>query len=191
MANGLPPLPPGVNVFTGAALLTTDAVSLPSTAAPQWGLYLDGVPVVVADNVLTFGFKKGARISKYPQEQGTFASYNKVAVPAEPRLRYSTGGSVADRQTFLASIASLIFDLNLYTVVTPEVSYASFNVINYDYDRNADNAGLIDVDVWLEEVVIAGASTFRNTASPADAAQVNNGLTQPGSAADISIRPVQ
>ena len=175
MANGLPPLPSSVNVFTDLVLLIADAVTLPSQLSPQWGIYLDGEPVVVSDNVLTFGFKKGARISKYPQEQGAFASYNKVATPAEPRIRYSTGGSALDRQGFLASIEPLIGDLNLYDIVTPEMTYPSYNVVNYDYDRNAENVGLLEVDVWVEEVVVAGASTFSNTTSPTDAPQVNNG----------------
>lgn len=191
MSNGLPQLPDGVNAFTAIALLTADAISLPSTLFPKWGIYLDGVPVVVADNVLTFGFKKGARISKYPQEQGAFASYNKVAVPAEPKLQYSTGGTLADRSAFLASIDPLVNDLNLYDVVTPEVTYSSYNVINYDYDRHADNAGLIAVDIWLEEVVVAGDSTFSNTTSPSDATQVDQGVLQPQPYKGPSLGPLQ
>lgn len=186
--DGLPSLPPGVAVGIGVAILIADAVLIPGALFPQWGIYLDGFPVVVADNVLTFGFKKGARLSKYPQEKGAFATYNKVAIPGEPRLRYSTGGSIADRTTFLASIAPLIGDINLYDVVSPEAAYFSYNVINYDYDRHADNAGLIEVDVWLEEVVIAGSSSFSNTTNPADASQSNNGLQQ-SELPNVTIKP--
>jgi hypothetical protein len=176
--DGLPALPSGVNTFADLVLLTADVISSIVGAPQEWGIFLDGEPVVVADNVLAIGFRKAARISKYPQEQGAFASYNKVAMPAEPKLQFSTGGSAIARQAFLASIAPLIGDLNLYDVVTPEQTYPSYNVINYDYDRNADNAGLLVVDVWLEEVVEAGPSTFSNTASPTDAPQKNNGLAQ-------------
>lgn len=191
MANGLPALPDGVSVFSDAVLLIEDAVSLFFSAAPQWGIFLDGQPVVVSDNVVSFGFKKSARISKYPQEQGAFASYNKVSVPAEPRLKFSTGGSSADRQAFLASIAPLIEDLNLYDVVTPEVTYSGYNVVNYDYPRTANAAGLITVDVWLEEIVVAGASEFSNTTSPTDASQTNNGLVQPQPYNGANLGPLQ
>lgn len=191
MANGLPALPDGVSVFSDAVLLIEDAVSLFFSAAPQWGIFLDGEPVVVSDNVVSFGFKKSARISKYPQEQGAFASYNKVSVPAEPRLKFSTGGSSADRQAFLASIAPLIEDLNLYDVVTPEVTYSGYNVVNYDYPRTANAAGLITVDVWLEEIVVAGASEFSNTTSPTDASQTNNGLVQPQPYSGTNLGPLQ
>jgi hypothetical protein len=178
---GLPPLPASVNIIDTATLLVADAVSLffgPS-AGPQWGIFLDGVPVVVSDNVTAFSFKKSSRISKYPQAQGAFASYNKVTVPFEPKIRFSTGGSVADKANFIASIDAISGDLNLYTVITPEVSYPSCNVIDYDYDRAHGNAGLLEIEVMLEQVVIAGSSTFSNTTSPTDAAQTNNGLVQP------------
>ncbi len=190
MANGLPALPAGINVFSDAVLLIADAVtSIFST--PQWGIYLDGEPVVVADNVVAFGFKKSARISKYPQEQGAFASYNKVAIPAEPRLQYSTGGTIADRQAFLASVDPLVSDLNLYDVVTPEMTYSGYNVIDYDFPRTADRAGLITIDIRLEQVVIAGASQFSNTASPSDAGQTNNGLVQPQPYKGPNLGPLQ
>jgi len=116
---------------------------------------------------------------------------NKVSLPGEPRLKFSTGGSVADRQAFIDSIAPLIDDLNLYDVVTPEVTYFGYNVVNYDYPRTADKAGLITVDVWLEEVVIAGASEFSNTTSPTDAGQKNGGLVQPQPYSGANLGPLQ
>jgi hypothetical protein len=189
---GLPPLPAGVNVFDDAVLLVSDAVPLfLGTGAPQWGIFLAGVPVVVSDNVIGFRFKKSSRISKYNQEQGAFASYNKVSLPFEPKIRFSTGGSVSDKQTFIDSIDSISGDLNLYTVITPEVSYPSCNVIDYDYDRNHGNAGLLEIEVMLEQVVIAGASTFSNTTSPTDAAQTNNGLVQPQPYSGPNLGPLQ
>jgi hypothetical protein len=175
---GLPALPADVNVFSDIVLLIADAVFPPAGTSPQWGIFLDGNPVVVADNVTAFSFKKSSRISKYPQEQGAFASYNKVTVPFEPKIKFSTGGSVADKEEFIASIDDISGDLNLYDVVTPEVTYSSCNVIDYDYDRNHGNAGLLEIDVWLEQVVIAGSSTFSDTNSPTDSAQTNNGLVQ-------------
>jgi hypothetical protein len=182
--NGLPALPAGVNVFLAdAVLLVADAFLLAPTIAPQWGIFLNGEPVVVADSVSAFSFKKSSRISKYPQEQGAFSSFNKVTVPFEPKIKFSTGGSVADKAAFIASIDAISGDLNLYTIVTPEVFYASCNVTSYDYNRAHGNAGLLEIDVWLEQIMIAGASTFSNTKSPTDAAQSNGGLVQPNNSA--------
>lgn len=189
MAFGLPSLPPGVAVFTDAIdLLVSDILGIPNPSVPQWGIFLDGVPVVLADNVISFDYHSGSRISKYNQEQGAFASYNKVMLPAEPKFKFSTGGSAADRQAFLESIAAIAGDLNLYDVVTPEAVYVSYNVVKQGYPRVAEEANLITVEVWLEEVVIAGASSFSNTQSPTDAGQQNNGLVQPGGA--MAVVPV-
>jgi hypothetical protein len=177
--NGLPSLPDNVAVFSDVVLLVGDALGLFGYSIPQWGIFLDGQAVVLADNVISFEYSASSRISKYPQEQGAFASYNKVTVPAEPRFRFSTGGSLANRQAFLESIAAIAGDLNLYDVVTPEAVYTGFNVIRQGYPRTSEDANLISVDVYMEEVVIAGSSSFTNTTSPTDQAQLNNGLVQP------------
>lgn len=183
MTFGLPPLPDSVNVFADAVLLLADAISQFFGIFPQqWGIFLDGEAVVLADNVLTMEYRQDSRISTYPQEQGAFASYNKVMMPFEAKLRFSTGGSVSDRQEMLDSIAALIGDTNLYDVVTPERIFLSCNVTHFDFKRAAENAGLLSVDVWLEEVRIAGSATFSSTKSPGTAGNVNNGLVQPGAA---------
>ena len=70
----------------------------------------------------------------------------------------------------------------MYDIVTPEVTYQGYNVVNYDYDRNADNVGLLEIDVWVEEVVIAGSSSFSNTSQPNDQSKTDLGVLQPGSA---------
>lgn len=177
--DGIPSLPDDVAVFTNVVLLVADALSTINLSVPQWGIFLDGEPVVLADNVISFEWSSSSRVSKYPQEQGAFASYNKVTVPAEPRLKFSRGGSVSDRQDFIQSVQAIADDLNLYDIVTPEVVYSGYNVVKTGYPRTAEAAGIVSIDVFLEQIVIAGASTFSNTQNPSDAGQQNNGLVQP------------
>lgn len=179
MSFGLPPLPDSVAVFDEAVLLAADAISAFFGLFPQqWGIFLDGEPVVVADTVLTMEYRQDWRLSKYPQERGAFADYNKVSEPFEARLRFSTGGSLSDRQAMLESIKAIAPDTNLYDVVTPEDVYLSCNVTHYDYKRGAEDVGLLKVDVWLEEVRVTGAATFSDSKTPGGAAQVDNGLVQ-------------
>lgn len=179
MSFGLPPLPASVSVFTSAVLLAADAIASFIGIFPErWGIFLDGEPVVLADNVLTMEFRQDYRLSTYPQEGGAFATYNKVAMPFQAKLRFSTGGSLSDRQAFQQSIEAIAGDTNLYDVVTPEKIYQSCNVVHFELRRAAENAGLLSIDVWLEEVRIAGAATFSNTKSPGAAGNVNNGLVQ-------------
>lgn len=167
----MPSLPGAeANLFETAALLVADAFGLvASSAAPQWGIFLDGEAVVLADNVLSVSYRQDFEISNYPVEQGSFGSYNKVQKPFDIRIRFSRGGSVSDRQEFLDSLQSIIGDTNLYDVVTPEATYTNVNLIHQDYDRMASKGlGLIVVDIGCQEVrpaALASSSTTTSTSS--------------------------
>jgi hypothetical protein len=162
-------------LFSEVPLITADGPDV-STAAvsSQWGIFLNGDPVVVADNVLSMEFRQDFKISNYPVEQGAFASYNKVQQPMEVKFRFSTGGSSAKRSGMLNSIASVIGDTNLYDVVTPDATYIGFNFNHQDYRRTAqEGAGLLTVDVGCEEVrtasLIVSSSGTGSNASAASA----------------------
>jgi hypothetical protein len=50
-------------------LLTQDTATLPSTpGTPPWGIYLNGAPVVVSDNVVDMSYKKDYTLSDYQVE---------------------------------------------------------------------------------------------------------------------------
>ena len=179
---GLPGLPSSVNVFSDVALLVSDTASLLGFGAPQWGLFQDGFPVVIADTVTAFDYREDWRISKAPLEQGAFTSYNKVQIPFGVVLRFAAGGSLAARQALLDSIQAIIGSLDLFDAVTPEQTYSNVNPTHYDYHRTAENGqGLIVVDLHCELVNESVESEFSNTQSPAAAGQTDNGQVQPQS----------
>lgn len=163
IAPGVPAIPrlPGA-VGAILDLLTADAQSLFGGLAEQpWGLFLNGAPVVTAESVISFDFKKAASISSFPVENGGFESYNKVQRPYDVRLRFSTGGTAADRQELLESAQAAVDSLDLMDAVSPEAVYANVNPIFMDYRRTATNGrGLILVDVFCEEVRVRASSTF-------------------------------
>jgi hypothetical protein len=174
---GVPPL----NSYLAAGdvvLLTADEAVIASLVTPQWGIYLNGEPVVEADSVVSFEYKQEYTVSDYPLEQGAFESYDKVQLPFDVKIRYAQGGSESDRQTFLQSIASIIGTLNFYSVVTPEVVYPSVSVTHYDYRRTAVNGvGLIMADVWCTQIRVSATTTFSNTQQPSGASPQGNGYT--------------
>jgi hypothetical protein len=162
-------------------ILAEDLIAL---AAPfgvqQWGIFLDGVPVIIADSVQTFDFKTDRRISNYPVEQGGFESYNKVSLPYDVRVRYATGGSAADRANLIDSVEAIIDSLDLFDVVTPEKVYTSANPVHYDYRRtNVNGVGLLQIDIFLEEIRVTASQSFSNTKSPTGAAPVAGGNVLP------------
>ncbi len=181
----LPGVPPLSSYATGGllatALLTADSPGLfLGSFTPLWGIFLGGAPVVTADSVVGFAYKQEWAISDYPVEQGSFETYDKVAIPFDARVRFSAGGSEANRLALLSSIASIADDhKNLYTVITPEAVYDSVTISHYDYHRTASNGvGLIVVDVWCFHVIVVTAASA--TQSPSGAAPVPQGTVQPG-----------
>jgi hypothetical protein len=163
------------------ALLTSDLVSgLLGAVEPQWGIFLDGVNVLAADNTVTFSLRQDLPISDYPTENGGFQTYNKVQLPTDIRMRFSAGGDDAARQAFLDSIDAVMNTVDLYDVVTPEKTFVNYNFTHRDFDRAADQGvGLIVVDLWLQEVRTTATSSFSNTQQPGIAGQQSAGAVQP------------
>lgn len=139
-----------------------------SGASPLWGIFQNGVPVVLADTVTSFGYKQDWAIADYPVERGGFESYDKVNTPFRIHIQFVSGGSEANRETLLSSVAAIGDQLTLYDVLTPEAVYIGTNVEGYSYRRSSNNGlGLMIVDVAMIEIREEGiTNSFQNTASP-------------------------
>ena len=166
---------------TSAALLIADLVpSFFGVTGPQWGIFLNGEAVIAADNTLKFGLRQDLPVSDYQVEEGGFQSYDKVQLPIDLHVTVSAGGSIANRQAFLASIDAVMNTTDLYDVVTPEMVYTSYNFTHRDLDRTSDKGnGLITVNLWLIEIRETSTATISNTQQPAEAGQQNSGNVQP------------
>lgn len=190
------PIAPGVPALVRSTLsavpdviqlLTGDAPSLFAGLEPsQWGLFLNGAPVVTAESVLSFEFKKSYEIASFQVEKGAFESYDKVQRPFDVRLRFSTGADAAARQELLATTDAAVNSLDLVDAVTPLKTYQSINPKYYSYRQTAVNGvGLLTVDVFCEEVRVTGTSSFTNAqqvGNPTPAAASGTANGQPVSA---------
>lgn len=184
VAAGLPPLLSSDITIAIPQQMTSDTTAALVEAGPtQWGVYLNGSPVIVPDSVVSLEYKKDWHISDYPIEQGSFESYNKVRMPYEARVALTKGGSEADRNAFLAQLEAIAASLDLYDLVTPEVTYHNANITHLDTRRTSSNGvSLLTVYVWFQEIRVQAFSTFTQTAQPSAAAQVNGGTVQPKAA---------
>jgi hypothetical protein len=182
-------LPPGIPNLLGnvvglflqpADLLTGDTFfGYGAGVDPQWGLFLNGSPVVVADTVTSFGYKQSWSIADYPVERGGFESYDKVNTPFHVNIQFVAGGSPARREALLNSIAAIGDELTLYDVLTPEATYIGVNVEGYEYRRTSQNGlGLMIVDVDVLEIREEGVTDFKNTKSPSGYAADSAGNVQ-------------
>ncbi|WP_236513541.1 hypothetical protein, partial [Escherichia coli] len=80
-----------------------------------------GIPLVLADTVVSMNYDAGSSISKYPVEQGSFASYNKVNAPSMATVSLAKGsGGPQERGGLLAEIEALLKSTVSFHIITPE-----------------------------------------------------------------------
>ena len=184
---GLPALAAGVVIDT-VQLITADVLSLlGGSSGPQWGLFLNGAPAVIADNVVSFEFKQDFRTSNFPVEEGSFETYNKVQVPYDVRLQFSTGGSVADRQTLIQSVDAVIASTDLFDSVTPEKVYQSINPVHQSIRRTSRNGvGLLVIDVYCQQIRVTATQQFTNSQQ----SSTSSATATTGGTAGITITPI-
>lgn len=129
---------------------------------------------------------KDTKISDYPIERGSFASYNKVILPVTPIVTLALQGTVSDRTAFLNLLNAACESTDLYNVVTPEVVYVGYSLERTNLVRRAERgATLIMVEVTLREIREVSAA-YTNAPTPIQAPQdpgatpaVSSGIVQP------------
>lgn len=155
---GMPDIPNWKNIpdaainagisFGGGALINT-------LFGNYWGIFNEfGVPLLLADNVLSLQYQNQSRVVNAPIEKGSFTSYNKVADPYKATVQLSKGsGGTLERGAFLAQLEVLAKSTLKFYIITPEYVYKSANIVGFDFAREArDGATLIKVNVHLEEI---------------------------------------
>lgn len=120
-----------------------------------WGIFNEyGVPLLLADNVISLQYENKSRVVNTPIERGIFASYNKISDLWKAIVQMSKGsGGALERGAFLAQLEILSKSTLRFIVITPEFVYKFANIVEYDLAREAkDGATLIKVNVHLEEI---------------------------------------
>lgn len=110
-----------------------------------------GIGSVLSTNAVEYS--KETRVSEFPLERGSFASYNKVEMSASPTVTLCLKGSESDRTSFLAAIDAATKSTELFDVVTPEVTYVDYSIERYNYSRRiSKGTTLLIVEISLREV---------------------------------------
>lgn len=153
-----------------------------------WGLVNEfGVPVVLADNVLGLSYQSGSTIVNAPIEGGSFASYNKIASPAQAVVQMSKGsGGVLQRGAFLTQLQALEGSTLSFFVISPEFVHRNMQIVGVDYARSAsEGMQLIVVNVQLEEVrEVKVDYSYQEVKAPSDAKSSDGGNVQPKDASE-------
>lgn len=198
----------GAVLTTGVRLLGDAIQILRLFSGPQWGVFSDdtGLELFEGANFIGVEWRKDSRIADYPMENGSFQSYNKVQTPWEAKVTLAVGddpqvfgfsvptlptipglggfggvvgGALARRTAFINTIDFAADSLDLFTLVTPEKSYPSANIIHHDYRRIAEKGvTLLAVDIWLMQVRQDATADFADTKSASGASPVDGGQVQ-------------
>ena len=128
-----------------------------------------------------FDFRASSKLASHPVEKGGFASFNKAQSNSRPSVTIAVGGTLEQRQAFIAALDAAKKSTNVYSVVTPEVTYSGYSIIEYAYRRTAQNgAFMLVVEIMLEEVreISVAYSTTANAQNAQSTGTVSNGMTQ-------------
>lgn len=147
---------------------------------PQWGIFDDGGTLAIsADSVYSVEPHKEWKVSDFPVEGGSFESYNKVETPFLGSVTLVKSGSDGDKLVFLSEVMAICASLDLYSIVTPTITYDNLNPTKWAYVRKPDiGAGMIAVEVMMEEVRQGATIAFSNSAQPNGAAPASTGPVQ-------------
>lgn len=177
---GVPALMRGVTIPTSIASLVGLGAGIWSDfLASRWGVFDDGGGrVLVADSFIGIEFKNDSRQSNYPIEEGGFQTFDKIDTPYDARVTMAIGGDLVTRSLFLSTCDDMLHSIKLYSVVTPEKTYASASVVNVGYRRETKNgATLLTVQLWFQEVRTKVSILFSGQ-NPASADVVSDGTVQ-------------
>jgi hypothetical protein len=167
---GVPALLRSLTVPTPGAILNSALGGIAEAAFGKvvWGVFdQNGTEVLKPDSFLGIDYRNDARVSNYPQEQGAFASYNKVATPFDCRVKMAIGADKAARTEFLETVIRMLGGIDLFTVVTPEVTYVNAALQSYDYRRDSSNGvSMLTVDLVFVEVRITATANFSPVEAP-------------------------
>ncbi|WP_152671519.1 phage baseplate protein [Xenorhabdus khoisanae] len=132
----------------GAALINT-------LFGNYWGIFNQyGIPLLLADSVISLQYQNQYRVVSAPIENGSFATYNKVGEPYKITVQLSkSSGGTLERGAFLSQLEILAKSTLKFHVVTPEFVYTNAAIVGYDIAREAkDGATLLKVNLHLEEI---------------------------------------
>lgn len=181
---GVPALSRSNNAQFVAAALTIVGEILPlGLFGTKWGIVAqDGSASLTPDSFVDFEYRNERKVPTYPIEDGSFQSYNKVAMPFDCRVTVTcSGNGKMSKQAFLEAVQKLLSSLTLVDIVTPNATYESCNLVHVDYRREArQGATLIMAQLWFQEIRVAQKPVVP-TAAPSGAKTKSFGQLSPNS----------
>jgi hypothetical protein len=106
------------------------------------------------DSVIALNVRKGAELSSYKTEAGSFATYNKIERPRIIPIRLVKSGTESDRQAFLLWLDYVVRTTDLFDIAVPEVTYTNLTLVDYSITRESrSGVTLIVAECVFQEIM--------------------------------------
>ena len=137
----LPPRKPIDTWWSGAQSDVPVAKIVTAEAQNTWGIVnaVSGAVPFDIDSMVSLDYDHANKVSNFPVERGSFASYNKVNEPRVIKLKMAVHGA-SRVTTFLAALESELTSTDLFTIISPEMNYASMTLEKVAYPRTAEKS---------------------------------------------------
>ena len=93
------------------------------------------LPVFDYDTFVDFKLQANVKVSDFPVEQGSFATYNKVNHPNKVKVKLAVTDTPARRHAFLITLDTVLKSTQLVNVVTQDATYLNVTLDTYSYER--------------------------------------------------------
>jgi hypothetical protein len=152
VASALPSLNPPTPIY---AIVASDTF-IPLTLPDSWG---------------EFSPRYETALSDYPQEQGAFQPYNKVARPWQVTVTVIKTGSDIARMTWLLAIQQQESQnpTQLYTLISPNGIFSDYVIAGMTYATRKDRgSNMLYLDITFTQIpqIISASGTYPNTLAP-------------------------
>lgn len=134
------------------------------------------------DSMLSVDVKSENQVVQEAVEEGSFATYNKLASPTSIHIKLAKSGYDYDQQAFLKELDKLCDGVDLLRLTTPSATYSGYNVESYAYIRD-DTSGAQLLTVELSLVEVREVSTNVTTSSTSSTSGSEKKASQKASAA--------
>lgn len=150
--------------------------ALPPGQPGNWDIFdKDGGKALDFDTFFSCSVKAENKVSSNPVEKGSFADYNKVASPTALTVVLGRTGKSDELAAFLTALDKLADGTDLVSIVTPEKTFLDYNLVSYDYDRQAENGvDRLLVGLMLQEIRQVEPRYSNETIKPISKAQAKN-----------------
>ncbi|EIC83980.1 phage baseplate protein [Serratia sp. M24T3] len=164
-----------------------------------------GTTVFTPTSWVGFERTSDASIANAPIEKGSYTSYNKVRRPGDIRLTFTLEGwtgysgaipnltnlTTLSREKLINLLDKMIASANIYTIETPDTSFASCDLVHYDYQmKEGRGVTLLTVNAYFQEVISISEDSATSSNQKTSAGVAMTTVTTQSSVTNATLKDV-